>query len=343
MLYATTRNNRDVCTAHHTLKESRGADGGLYVPFRDPEFTREEIQDLTHLRFNDCVAKVLNTLFQTTITGWDVDFCVGRNPVRLDRLSQKILLGECWHTPGGTFREMTQALTGLLNPEHKNAPFGSWVEIALRVAVLFGIYGELSRNHMASPENPFDVSVVSGDFSAPISAWYARKWGLPVGNIVCCCNENGNLWNLICHGQLRTDGVAVSTDTPEADVVIPEQLERLVCAACGEETVESYLHCVRTGSTWYLDEPYLSELRQGLYVTVVGNHRMRDTIVSFFGTNRAVLSPYGALACGGLQDYRSRTGESRWGLVLSERSPECDAEVVANALGIPVDRVSKYI
>jgi threonine synthase len=289
------------------------------------------------------VAKVLNTLFQTDITGWDVDFCVGRNPVRLDKLSQKILLGECWHTPGGTFREMTHALAGLFTPEQKEGPFGCWMEIALRIAVLFGIYGELSRNGMASADHPFDVSVVSGDFSAPISAWYARKWGLPVGNIVCCCNENGNLWNLVSHGQLRTDGVAVCTDTTEADVVVPEQLERLVSAVCGEDVVEHYLNCVRTGSTWYLDEPYLSAFRQGLYVTVVGSHRMHDTIVSFFGTNRAVLSPYGALACAGLQDYRSRTGESRWGLVLSERSPRCDAEVVAKALGILPERLRKYV
>lgn len=343
MLYVTTRNNRDVHTAHHAIGENRGSDGGLYIPFRDPMFTVEEIDHFSRMRFNECVANVLNTLFQTSVTGWDVDFCVGRNPVRLDKLSQKILLGECWHTPGGTFREMTQALSGLINPEYKDAPYGAWVEIALRIAVLFGIYGELYRSGMASAEKPFDVSVVAGDFSAPISAWYARKWGLPVGNIVCCCNENGNLWNLVCHGQLRTDGVAVPTETPEADIVVPEHLERLVFAACGEETVERYLQSVRTGSTWYLEEPQLSEFRRGLHVTVVGSHRMKDTVVSFFGTNRAVLSPYAALACAGLQDYRSRAGENRWGLVLSERSPECDAEVVAGALGIPVEKVKKYI
>lgn len=343
MLYVTTRNNQDVRTAHHALSENRGSDGGLYIPFRDPVFSREDIEKFSRIRFNDCVAEVLNILFQTSLTGWDVDFCVGRNPVRLDRLSQKILLGECWHTPGGTFREMTQAIAGLLRPEQKDGPFGCWAEIALRIAVLFGIYGELSRSGMASPEQPFDVSVVSADFSAPISAWYARNWGLPVGNIICCCNENGNLWNLICHGQLRSDGVALATETPEADVVVPEHLERLVYAACGEGAVEEYLHCIRSGCTWYLDEPLLSAFRQGLYVTVVGNHRMRDTIVSFFGTNRAVLSPYGALACAGLQDYRSRTGESRWGLVLSERSPECDAEVVASALGIPSHRIPKLL
>ena len=60
-----------------------------------------------------------------------------------------------------------------------------------------------------------DISVVCGNFDLPMSAWYARAWGLPIGNIICCCNENGNLWNLIHHGQFRQDPVSVRTGTPE--------------------------------------------------------------------------------------------------------------------------------
>ena len=46
MLYVTTRNNRDAYTAQRVLRENRGPDGGLYVPFREPVFSREEIDAL---------------------------------------------------------------------------------------------------------------------------------------------------------------------------------------------------------------------------------------------------------------------------------------------------------
>ena len=69
MLYVTTRNNRDAYTAQRVLRENRGPDGGLYVPFREPVFSREEIDDLKEKSFHQCVAEVLNRLFNTVGRG----------------------------------------------------------------------------------------------------------------------------------------------------------------------------------------------------------------------------------------------------------------------------------
>ena len=103
MLYVTTRNNRDAYTAQRVLRKNRGPDGGLYVPFREPVFSREEIDALKEKSFHQCVAEVLNRLFNTKLTRWDVEFCVGRYPVRLVNLPQRIIAGECWHNPEWTF------------------------------------------------------------------------------------------------------------------------------------------------------------------------------------------------------------------------------------------------
>ena len=56
-----------------------------------------------------------------------------------------------------------------------------------------------------------------------------------------------------------------------------------------------------------------------------------------------MIDPSTAVSYGGLQDYRARTGESRAALVLSERSPGCDEEVVAAAMGISLDELKKRI
>ena len=67
MLYVTTRNDQEVYTAQRALRECRGPDGGLYVPFRDPVFSKEDIAALREKSFNRCVADVLNVLFQTKL------------------------------------------------------------------------------------------------------------------------------------------------------------------------------------------------------------------------------------------------------------------------------------
>ena len=97
MLYVTTRSNQDAFTAYRVLHQNRAPDGGFFVPFRDPQFSEVEIRDLQKLSFSQCVAKVLNKLFRVHLTFRDVELAVGRYPVRLKRLNQKLLIGELWH------------------------------------------------------------------------------------------------------------------------------------------------------------------------------------------------------------------------------------------------------
>ena len=342
MLYVTTRSDRDVFTAQRVLCENRASDGGLYIPFRDPQFTQEEIDSLKNQTFSKSVADILNILFNTRVSSWDIEFAIGRYPVRLKKISQRTLIGECWHNLDSDFSRIIHNLTNLIRMDKKTNPVCSdWAAVGIRIAVLFGIFAELMGTEIASRESPIDIAVVSGDFSAPISAWYAKKWGLPIRNIVCCCNENGNLWDFICHGQFRTDGVAKKTATPDADIVVPVSLERLIHAFGGYDEVLRYVEAVRCGSTYYMDDKMLHSLRQGLYVTVNSEHRVLSTIPGVYTAHQYLLSPYSALTYAGLQDYRSRTGENRTALIFAEKSPVCDAATVASVMGMTVDEVKK--
>lgn len=342
MLYATTRNERETYTAQRALRENRGPDGGLYVPFRTLRFTPEAIRALGNKSFNTAVAEVLNLLFGARLTGFDVDFAIGRSSVRLKAMGQRIVVGECWHNLESDFDRTVRNLTALLSGSQDTVP-GSWAHVGIRAAVLFGVFTDLIRRGLAGPEKKVDIALVAGDFSGPMSAWYARSWGLPIGNIVCCCNENGNLWDFLCHGQLRTDGVAVETNTPDADVVVPAGLERLIFHVGGTRQTEAYLEAVRRGGSYFMEDHLLRQLNQGMTAAVTSQRRVLETIPKAYGTHSYVLSPYGALAYAGLQDYRARTGESRLALVMLEKSPALDLGTVAAALGISREKLRTYL
>ena len=339
MLYVTTRNNRDAYTAQRALRENRGPDGGLYLPFRAPALSPEELDALLELPFNRCVAEVLNLLFRTRLTGWDVDFSVGRYPVRLQTLRNRIVLAEAWHNPDWKFDTLVKNMVSYLCKEDTPEP-GSWAGIAVRIAVLFGIFGELKRGGL---EGCVDIASVAGDFSTPISAWYARQWGLPVGNIICCCNENNGLWDLICHGQLRTDAVSVATAVPEADRALPEELERLVHGCGGTAEAERYVDACRTGGTYCPGDAVLSAMRRGLYVSVISSQRAERTIPNAWKTHGCLLSPGTALAYAGLLDYRAKTGQTGTCLIFSANGPLSCAETLGQLLGIPAEEIKKQV
>lgn len=336
MLYVTTRSSRDAYTAQRVLRENRASDGGFYLPLHMTGFTPEEINSLADKSFGEAVAMVLNRLFKVRLTGWDVDFCIGRYPVRLSSLQHRIEIGECWHNPQWSYKHIVNNLTLLLSEE---AVTGNWVKIAVQTAILFGIFGQLKRTGVEA----MDIAVVSGDFSAPISALYARRWGLPVGNIICCCNENNAVWNLFCHGQLRTDGLSIPTAIPEADVVIPENLERLIYECGGSSEVQRYLEACRQGSVYFPGDSTLEKMRKGIFISVVSSKRLEDVVPGVYRTNGYILSPGTALAYAGLLDYRAKTGEMRHAVVLSLSSPRQELKTTAQLMDIPVQTLRDWI
>ena len=340
MLYVTTRNSKDAYPSGYVLSHPVPACGGGWKPRQVQPFTGEEIIRLKDISFNSCLALVLNRLFDKKLSAWDVDFCIGRYPVRLKNLSGNLSMAELWHNPGWQFSFMTKKLAGLVEAEVPS----HWVEIAVRMAALFGIYGELLRQGSIRPGETVDVAVLCGSFAEPMSAWYARQWGLPIENIIGCCNENNGVWNLICHGQFRTDEVSRETCVPQADIVRPSQLERLICECGGLAEMEDYLGCLETGRTYYPNEQTtLAGMRRGLYISVVSSQRLPQTISGAYGSHSYVLSPESALIYAGLQDYRARKGTLRQAVVMVNQSPVHSEALVAQALGLAPEEIRELL
>lgn len=336
MLYVTTRNNRETYTSQRALMEDRAEDGGFYVPFRDPFFTEADLGKLKAASFNQRIAEILNRLFQTQLTRWDVDFAIGRNPVKLVSLRHRIVVGEFWHNPQWNYAKLESGLSQLLRKDEEMP--GSWLRIAIRIAVLAS-----SSLELCGDSETLDIAMVSGDFLWPISGWYARKWGFPIGNIVMCCNENKSLWELVCYGQLKTDAIAISTELPEGDICIPSELERLIYGCGGTEETQKYLDCCRNGLAYFADTNIHAALQDGNYVSVVSSSRIRDIISGAAATHRYLLPPGPALAYGGLLDYRAKKGSLQTALVLCEHSSGCDVQRIADLLGVAPEKLRKYI
>lgn len=343
MLYATTRSKSSVETAYKTIHTDCAADGGLYTPFRLVTFSAEQIAALKERSFSQNMADVLNHFFACGLTGWDIEFVIGRSPVKMHTVTHRIHIAESWHNTQWKFDYAVQMLSDRLRRDSSTQAPANWVAIAVRVAVLFALYGQLLAGGQVEEAAVLDVAVTTGDFTAPMAAWYARRMGLPIGNIICGCNANGGVWDLLHHGQLPTGGISIKTTTPEADVVVPRNLERLVFETLGMEETLRYLDCCRTGTVYAPAPEDFEILRAGMFAAVISDSRVDTIIHSVYRTSNYVFNPYGALAYGSLLDYRARTGESRPALLLTERSPICDPDRVCQAMQVPMSALWKRI
>ena len=335
MLYVTTRDSRDAYTANRALSENRCPEGGFFVPMRLPHFDEAEIAGLADKSFSQNVADILNLLFGTQLNGWGVEFGIGRYPVKLVPLNGKIVVAESWRNPVYRFERLVNGIEKAVRQSDQISTQPSdWLMIASRISVLFGTVGQLLHSGSLSPTQKMDICVPAGNFSAPMAAWYARAMGLPIGTIVCCCNENTALWNLFHKGQLQTGAVAARTHTPECDYTVPDDLERLIFSALGRQETARYCEVCRLGGSYELESEQMKRLCDGLYISVVSDRRMASTIPNLYKTTGYVPDPGTALAYSGLMDYRAAAGESRPALILSEESPMKCLQFVSECMSI---------
>lgn len=315
MLYVTTRNKFDTYTAPRANQSDRGPDGGLFLPFRMPELSREEYRELCEQSFCQRVATMLNLFFGTQLTAWDVELYSSKNPVKMVPLNRRILMAEMWHNHDQDFDRFAGRLSARLceSGESVQVPT-SWLGIAIRIALLYGIFPELPQFEL-----PIDIVVAAGDFSAPMAAWYAREMGLPIGNIICSHN-NESVWNLLHQGEAR------------ADDALPENIERLVAATLGVEENIRFCELRESGKPYATRTGMLEPLRKGMYATVCSQDRMKALILSVYRMAGYIMGPQTALAYSGLQDYRARTGGARPALLMAEKSPVTDMKAVAESM-----------
>lgn len=323
MLYVTTREKYDAFTTARTLASSSGPDGGLYLPYKMPLLTAEELESLGNQTFGQNVAAMLNRFFGCGLTSWDVEFSIGRYPVKLTNLGQKILVAECWRNLEGSYGKLERLLSArICRKGAKDVTVTSWLRIAIRIAVLSAVFGELRRAGFA---DSVDLALPDGDFSLAMAVWYCREMGLPIVNIIVGCGDGSDAWDLLHNGHLS------SCNMPE--------LERLIYGTLGIEAAQR----VGRGESITLRPDQLQILRRGIFSAVVSAERRDGAIPNVYGTNSYILEPQAAVAYSALMDYRARTGESRVALIVEDTSPADHADSIAAALGLSAEKVKELL
>ncbi len=343
MLYLSSNSPYDTYTAYRVIHTDRADDNGLFLPFRLPIVDDDFVGSLSQNSVCGNMARILNLFFSTGITETDLDFALGRSSTRLSTMNHRVVIGELWHNAQWNYEASVQAVSDILRRENKGDVPTDWVKTAVAIASVFALYGQTVSEGIISCGESLDVAVPVGDFTAPMAAWYARKMGLPVGMIICGCNENSALWDLMNLADMATGDTVAETLTPLCDHNVPAGLIRLIYHLLGAEEAARYDAICQMGRHYAPPEEQFNALKEGFFTAVSSISRIDSLIRNVSSTTGYILGPYDALAYGALLDYRSKSGQGTTCLLLCQRSPICDDKTTAYALGISTDELAERL
>ena len=124
----------------------------------------------------------------------------------------------------------------------------------LRVMGQVSFYVWLTKQFTA----PINVAIPSGNFGNAYSAWFGRKHGLKINEILCSTNVNDVLRRFIDGGVLEPL-VTQPSVAPSMDIQIPSSLERLIFDLSSD--AKSFYGQLQTNSIAQLDEKSIDVLQ----------------------------------------------------------------------------------
>ena len=307
MLYLNTRNKADSFTAHKVLHTKSLADGGLFVPMNLPALDDLSLASFERMGFGEAAACIFNLFFGTKLSGWDVDFAVGRQALDLVSAGYKVCLAESWHNPAGSHEYLVQKLHQLVTGERCAAQdVNMWFRTTVDIAILFAVYGKYCRQEIYE----FDIAVETGDLQQLLAVRCAQKMGLPIRKIILGSIDGDGVWEFFSHGGYQRNRK-----------YSPVGLEALLWLEFGYGEAAEYASSMDRRSIYKLNDVRLAMFKHGVFATVVGDNRAANIVESTIRTNNYQMELSTARAFAALQDYRAKTGENKNTLLFARNMP----------------------
>lgn len=296
MLYVSTRNQTEQYTANQAYATTITPDDGFYMPITIPMISREEMDSFSQLSFAQVVTRILNIFFSNQFSEWEIELCVGKNPVPKRNVTRKIVIAKLWNEIDTDFEKIIQRIHRVaMKSTNKNTGYGSWSMVSIRVAVLFGLFSQL--DFYGFPQ--VDVAISDMNLDVLFSVWYAKQMGLPVGKIICGCHEGNTIWRLFQRGEIIR--------YMEYPV-----LERLLWCKFGTDMIH---RLVNAEKKYILTEEQLRDLGEDIFLSIVSEERIGSIRFTF---RSCFLNEDLSYAYGALQDFRAVECKIRPTLMLAE-------------------------
>lgn len=187
LLYVNTKNKYETYTAHQALSLQSSYTDGVIAPIRLPFFNKSELSDIYKLGFSGASAFILNKFFSKGISVKDMNEAIDFSIASSELLDRKTLIIRF----DGKFSELEKSIYRLMLNDD-TAPT-LWGRCAIRISLLFGIFGELIPCGIRGA----DFAVASDDVLSIIPVLYGKAMGLPVNKIIVGASYEDAIWNFL--------------------------------------------------------------------------------------------------------------------------------------------------
>jgi len=215
----------------------------------------------------------------------------------------------------------------------------NWGRLAPQIVYYFSAYADMIASGAIRMGDEVNFCVPTGNFGNILSAYYAKRMGLPVGRLICASNENNVLTDFIRTGVYDRRRTFRLTTSPSMDILISSNLERMLYELCGRDAaqVRAWMDELKTGGVYCIGDAHRQMLQSIMYGGFACEADCAAEIKRVFDEDGYLIDPHTAVAMSVLRAYRAESRDERPCVVASTASPFKFGRAAAQALGMETD------
>ena len=194
-------------------------------------------------------------------------------------------------------------------------------------------YAKLLQNEEIAEDEEINVVVPTGNFGNILAAYYAKNMGIPIAKLICASNENKVLYDFFQTGTYDRNREFVLTTSPSMDILISNNLERLIYKISGEDARKDtdLMTELKTKGSYAIT----GEMKANLADFAAGyatEEQVAKTIHDIYEDTGYVMDTHTAVAATVYKAYREDSKDDRKTVIASTASPYKFAGSVMSAI-----------
>ena len=204
-----------------------------------------------------------------------------------------------------------------------------------QIVYYFYAYGQMVKAGEVRPGGYINVCVPTGNFGNILAAFYAKKMGLPIENLLCASNENKVLVDFFQTGVYDRNRAFILTSSPSMDILISSNLERLVYEITDQNPDETnaFMKELAETGTYKITPEMRAKLKEyGFYGDYASEAMTSDEIRKVYEDTGYVLDPHTAVASNVHRRYLGQIEDQEKTVIASTASPYKFARSVVTSI-----------
>ena len=194
-------------------------------------------------------------------------------------------------------------------------------------------YAKLLQNEEIAEDEEINVVVPTGNFGNILAAYYAKNMGIPIAKLICASNENKVLYDFFQTGTYDRNREFVLTTSPSMDILISNNLERLIYKISGEDARKDtdLMTELKTKGSYAIT----GEMKANLADFAAGyatEEQVAKTIHDIYEDTGYVMDTHTAVAATVYKAYKEDSKDDRKTVIASTASPYKFAGSVMSAI-----------